>query len=203
MAWEPFRSFTVYIIEVMEKPSKVFDAILVISAKSGDKKAMGLLAKRWHKRLCLQAYRYTKDWNLAQDMAQDTWGTVMQKLHALKDANRFGSWVLSIVTHKALDWLKKEKKQLQHLKNRYQDYKTIPEESEDPKEQQIKQVLELLKKLPPDHKVVLTLFYLEKYSIKQISEITGVSVNTVKTRLFRAREKLKSEIKNKHHEKRY
>ena len=187
----------------MEKPSKVFDAILVLSAKSGDKKAIGLLAKRWHKKLCLHAYRYTNDWNLAQDMAQDTWSTVIHKLHTLKDANRFGSWILSIVTHRALDWLKKEKKQLQHLKNQYYKDKIIPEESEDLKEQQIQQVLELLRELPPDHKVVLTLFYLEKYSIKQISEITGVSVNTVKTRLFRAREKLKSVIKNKHDEKRY
>ncbi|MEM9362245.1 MAG: RNA polymerase sigma factor [Bacteroidota bacterium] len=186
----------------MEKPSKVFDALLVLSAKSGDKKALGLLVERWHKKLCLQAYRYTNSWSLAQDMTQDTWSTVIQKLHTLKDVNRFGSWAMSIVTHKALNWLKKEKRIQNDVKNQYQINKKIEEESEDGKEQQIQKVLEFLKELPSDQKVVLTLFYLEQYNLKQISKITGVSVNTVKTRLFRAREKLKSTIKNKKDEKR-
>ncbi|MEM8846257.1 MAG: RNA polymerase sigma factor [Bacteroidota bacterium] len=186
----------------MEKPSKVFDALLVLSAKSGDKNALGLLVERWHKKLCLQAYRYTEDWSVAQDMAQDTWSTVIRKLHTLKEANRFGSWALSIVTHKALDKLKKERRERNDLKNQYITNKTIAEEPEDVKEQQIQKILQLLKELPSDQKVVLTLFYLEGYSLKQVSEITGVSLNTVKTRLFRAREKLKSTIKSKDDEKR-
>ncbi|MEM9076632.1 MAG: RNA polymerase sigma factor [Bacteroidota bacterium] len=186
----------------MEKPSKVFDALLVLSVKSGDKKALGLLVERWHKKLCLQAYRYTKDWNLAQDIAQDTWDTVIRKLYTLKDVNRFSSWVLSIVTHKALDLLKKEKRQRDDLKKHYKENKTSIEQSENVKEQQIQRIMESLKELPSEQKVVLTLFYLENYNLKQISEITDVSLNTVKTRLFRAREKLKSIVKIKDDEKR-
>ena len=189
-------------METMEKPSKVFDALLVLSAKSGDKKALNLLAERWHKKLCLQAYRYTKDWSMAQDMAQDSWDSIMQKLGSLKDVNRFGSWALSIVTRKALDWLKKEKKELDHLKTHYKESKTLFEEPVNKKEEQIQKVLEALKFLPRDQKVVMTLFYLEEYSLKEVSEITGASMNTVKTRLFRAREKLKSIVKNKDDEKR-
>ena len=57
-----------------------------------------------------------------------------------------------------------------------------------------------VKLLPEHHQMVINLFYVEDYSLKQISEILSISVGTAKSRLFHAREKLKTIIKDKNYE---
>ncbi|MDT0540224.1 sigma-70 family RNA polymerase sigma factor [Croceitalea sp. P059] len=179
----------------MAHPTKILDSLLVLSFQRGDKKALTLLFKRWNKKICVQAFRYTNDWDLAQDVTQDTWRTVLGKIHMLRDANEFGSWVMTIANRKALDYLKSNKKYIkvsyhQELDDSCSDiYETVS------KEDKINSVLIALKALPLEQRIVLQLFYLEEYSMKDISKITGVTVNTIKTRLFRAREKLKLLIK--------
>lgn len=186
----------------MSNTNKILDSFLVISYQSGDKKAIELLVRRWNKKLCVQAYRYTKDWDLAKDVTQDTWHTIITKLFLLRDANSFGSWAMTIASRKALDLIKKDGKNRkidEHYTLVNDEVETSPMSA---KEERIGRILKMIPELPFDQQMVLKLFYLEEYSLKQISEITGVSMNTVKTRLFRAREKLKSIIKNKEDEKR-
>lgn len=180
----------------MDKPEKVLDSLLVLSYQAGDKKALELLVKRWHKKLCIQAFRYTKDWAKAQDIAQDTWKTAIAKLGTLKNPNSFGSWAMTIANRKALDKVKKDAINLQNLKQHFKEKENEAQEFEFNKEQDIAKVIKALAELPIHQKMVLTLFYLEEYNLKEISTITNVTVNTVKTRLFRAREKMKAIIKN-------
>lgn len=185
----------VYIIGRMENSNKILDSLLVLSYQSGDKKALTLLFKRWNKRLCIQAFRYTNDWELAKDLTQDTWRTVITKIHSLRDTYSFGSWIMTIVSRKALDTIKTRKKLTIQIDEKHW-VNTIGEGNEsDIREQQIQLVLKAVTVLPVDQRIVLKLFYLEEYSLKEISTITKVSLNTVKTRLFRAREKMKSILK--------
>ena len=72
MFWEPLQKIAVHRTETMAKPDKIMDALLVVSYKSGDKKALDLLVKRWNHKLCFHVYRYVKDWSLAKDVTQDT-----------------------------------------------------------------------------------------------------------------------------------
>jgi len=117
--------------------------------------------------------------------------------HTLRNSNRFGSWALTIVTRNAVDFLKRKNKSITELKDYYRFNQKIPEtEVKTDKEKKIAKLLKSISKLPEDQGVVLRLFYLESYSLYEISTITGVSMNTVKTRLFRAREKLKKTIKS-------
>ncbi len=178
----------------MGNPNKILDSLLVISYRTGDKKALGLLVERWNKKLCAQAYSYTKDWELAKDITQDTWQVIMAKIHFLKDTNRFGSWALTIVSRKAMDSIKKRQRFIRDHSSIYAKWKNDSNENQ-MKEKTMQQVLKALSSLPTDQQITLRLFYLEEYSLKEISEITRVSVNTVKTRLFRAREKMKTIIK--------
>ena len=194
LQWEPFWFFMVYLIGNMGNPNKILDSLLVISYRTGDKKALGLLVKRWNKKLCAQAYSYTKDWELAKDVTQDTWQVIMTKIHFLKDTNRFGSWALTIVSRKALDSIKKRQRFTSYDHKMATNWKN-DSDGEQINENVVQQVLKAISNLPMDQQATLRLFYLEEYSLKEISEITRVSVNTVKTRLFRAREKMKAIIK--------
>ena len=187
----------------MSRSNTIADSELVLSYQSGDKKALAFLVKRWHKKLCQQAFWYTRDMDSAKDIAQDTWQMIMVKLYDLRDANRFGSWAMTIVSRKAIDHLKKQGKPSNIAASTL-----ATAHSEEPPETteqlELKRMLkEKIKELPEDQRMVLTLFYIEEYSLKEISELTGATVGTVKTRLFRAREKLKKLIKTKRDEKRF
>ncbi|GAA3518175.1 sigma-70 family RNA polymerase sigma factor [Aquimarina addita] len=194
-------SLSIEIDNTMDK--KIFDSLLVLQYQSGNKKAAGLLVKRWHKKLCKQAYWYTNDIDAAKDIAQDSWTTILTKINNLKEPNRFGNWALTIVNRKSIDWLRKNEKELIN-RGRYM-YETNISNTEtntvDDTKYIITQLKNVIKELSIDQQIVLNLFYLESYNIKEISEIIDVSPGTVKSRLFTAREKLKQIFKNRNYEK--
>ncbi|NER16320.1 RNA polymerase sigma factor [Spongiivirga citrea] len=185
----------------MCSPDKILDSWLVLSYKTGNNKALALLVKRWHKKLCRQAFWYTKDMDSAKDIAQDSWQAIINNIHSLKNADQFGSWALTIVTRKAIDYNKKHNKL-----NRNFQVEGIAENTRDPnqislEDDKLLKIRKGLRQLQDDKRQILTLFYLEGYSLKEISAILKMPIATVKTRLFRAREKLKSIIKNANYEK--
>ena len=112
----------------------------------------------------------------------------------LRKADKFGSWGLSIVTRKAIDSLREQ--------NKYQklDFYT---ESNLVEEEQVnisplhKLLLKEIKELPIEQQMVLKLFYVEGYKIHQISDTLNIATGTVKSRLFTAREKLKTILINR------
>ena len=186
----------------MTQRSKIFDALLVLECQTGSKKAMTLLVKRWHAKLCKQAYWYTKDSDQAKDIAQDSWGVILKKIQFLKDPNSFGSWAIMITTRKSIDWLRKQKKERNNLESNYElpHSTTIDDRTLDNDNVHVT-VRNAIRELPERQQQVLNLFYLEEFSIQLISEILDISIGTVKSRLFTAREKLKTILKNRNYEK--
>ena len=183
----------------MDKTDKIVDSWLVLNYQTGHKKSLAILVKRWHGKFCKQAYFYTKDIDIAKDIAQESWRVIMKKVHTLEDTNKFGSWGLSIVTRKAIDWLRKEKRSFNNLKEYYESENKITESfQKDLNEvQKLKMAIE---SLPKGQQMVIRLFYTEEYSLSEISEILKISKGTVKSRLFYAREKLKTIIKSRNYE---
>lgn len=183
----------------MEKTNLLNDSWLIEKYQSGQNSALALLVKRWHLKFCKQAYWYTRDYDSAKDIAQESWVIVIKKIDDLKDTKKFGSWALSIVANKSIDWIRKQ--------NRYKRLNKFPEPFfyADNKElfdnsKSIDEVILAIHKLPENQQIVLKLFYLETNSLNQISKLLKISKGTVKSRLFYAREKLKLIIKNRNHE---
>lgn len=181
----------------MKESKKIVDSWLIASYRAGDNTAFPLLVKRWHIRLCKQAFWYTKDMEVSKDIVQDSWKVILRKLYKLQDPDRFGSWAMTIVRRKALDTIKKNAKDQEQLKIYRKDQIAVSKGNDETggKEEAIAKIMNAMIKLPADQREVLTLFYIEEYSLNEISEITGIPLNTIKTRLFRAREKLKGTLK--------
>lgn len=183
----------------MEKANKIVDSWLVLNYQSGHKKSLAILVKRWHARFCKQAFYYTKDIEVAKDIAQESWRVIINKLHTLEDTNKFGSWGLAIVTRKSIDWLRKEQRDFKNLKEYYESTIVIKvEKLEDLTE--VQKLKQAIKALPKGQQIVIRLFYIEAYSLSEICEILSLSKGTVKSRLFYAREKLKTIIKHRNYE---
>jgi len=183
----------------MDKPENILDSWLVLDYKSGNKKALAILVKRWHPKFCRQAYWYTKDIHQAKDIAQESWTVIMKKISKLKDTNKFGSWAMTIVNRKAVDWLRVQKRKSDGLKGYYESNinQSVTNNNSINELQGLKSAIN---KLPDDQQIVIRLFYTESCSLNEISEILNISKGTVKSRLFYAREKLKSIIKKESHE---
>lgn len=177
----------------MGKTESSEDEILVIQIQSGDVLALQKLVKRWHKRFCEKAYWLTKNADASKDIAQDSWKTIMDKIGTLNDPARFQTWALRIVFTKAMDWLRAHQRDRNKLES-YQNYDTTEEQTLD-HEALKRDLLIAIKALPTDQQMVLQLFYVEDYSLKELSDILKISVGTAKSRLFHAREKLKQQLK--------
>ena len=172
-----------------QKPDQVFDELLVLQYKAGDTKALTLLIKRWHKRITLYAFRNTRNMEASKDITQDVWIVAMQGLKRLKSNTKIGSWLLSITHNKSMDWLRQKEKDRQVEPV---EHEPVGAHSQDERLQQMRLAL---KQLNTDHHNILSLFYLEGFTILEIMQILKLSKGTVKSRLFYARESLKKELK--------
>lgn len=180
----------------MRKTDNSIDEHLIIKYQSGNKKVLTDLVKRWHKVFCNKAYWLIKDRDVAKDIAQDSWKTIIDKLPNLKEPKSFGSWASRIVYHKSLDWIRQKAKERENNQALYREQSIF--ENETKEDELIKQkLLKAIKNLPNNKQVVIKLFYVQEYSLKEISDILKISVGTAKSRLFHAREELKQILKDK------
>ncbi|MGB5376604.1 RNA polymerase sigma factor [Muriicola sp.] len=182
----------------MGNAKKIFEGLLVLQYRLGNKKAFSLLVKRYNVKMYNHAYWFTYNKEIAKDIVQDSWGLIIRKLPNLKEPDSFGSWAMQIVTRKSIDYLNKNKRDREKLKEYYKEPKV--DFNSDQQESDLVKIYTAIKDLPTDQQVVLRLFYLEEYSLKEISEIIDKSEGTVKSRLYHAREKLKTILKNSNHE---
>ncbi|MCA0153865.1 RNA polymerase sigma factor [Winogradskyella vincentii] len=181
------------------KADQYTDEFLVKAFKAGDGMALATLVKRWHKLFCKKAYWLVRDKDVAKDIAQDSWTIIIDKIDKLKEPKHFKYWAYRIICNKSTDWLRAQTRK----KRNKAEYEIVTQNNsiETPDNNNLKQVLlKEIEELPEGQKKVIRLFYIESYSLKQISEILDISTGTTKSRLFHAREKLKKSLKHRNYE---
>ena len=177
------------------------DVKLIQQILQGDPDAFSPLVNKYQKGVHALVWRKIGDFHIAQEITQDAFLNAYQKLGTLKNHNLFAGWLYVIASNLCLDWLRKNRLPMESLdadntnevdKVSYSQYVTEKQEAE-ADETRREVVKELLKKLPESERTVMTLHYLGEMTIKTISEFLGVSPNTVKSRLSRARNRLRKE----------
>ena len=177
------------------------DAQLVHRCLAGDDSAFTTLVKKYQKRVHALAWRKVGDFHTAEELAQDTFLKAYQKLGTLKNPNQFAGWLYVITNRLCIAWHRKQKSPMESLETTsgeeiaemsYRHYEDETREKaavEDRRER----VNALLEKLPESERTVVTLHYLGEMTSKAIGEFLGVSPNTVRSRLQRARNRLLKE----------
>jgi len=172
----------------------VSDAILVLKCQRRDEMAFRELVNRWEPRLYYYLRRVVENENAVWDVLQETWLAVFQNIRKLQHPCKFPAWLYQISHNKAVNWLRKENKFIQMTNEQVANYcehnTTISAVKE-----QAELVHKLLGKLKLDHREVLTLYFLEGFSINEMAQIIGVSEGTVKSRLYYAKHKLHEALK--------
>jgi RNA polymerase sigma-70 factor (ECF subfamily) len=184
----------------MNKNKYLSDTVLIANYQNGDKKALSLLVKKWHLHFCNFAFWIVKDADISKDIAQESWTVILNKLDTLQEPEKFKSWAISIVNRKAIDFIRERNREQVKLEKHYLENRS--EETIQITDDLIKnKLLKSIENLSVEHQLVVRLFYKESYSLKEISEILTISEGTVKSRLFHAREKLKTIFKKYKNEK--
>ena len=183
------------------------DVQLIHDILSGNDAAFSILMNKYQKSVHALAWRKIQDFHYAEEVMQDTFLKAYKKLPTLKNPNQFAGWLHVIANRLCIDWLRKHKRQ--------QEQKLVMQSLEDTRAEEIEKssytqhvseqrmmertesyhelVERLLEKLPENERAVVTLFYLDEMSTKEIGKFMGVSVNTITSRLQRARKRLQTD----------
>ncbi len=175
------------------------DVVLIQRILAGDEDAFASLIRKYRKQVHAQALRQVDDFQIAEDIVQETFLQVYQRLETLEDPKLFPKWLYVIVNRRCIAWLRKNRLQIQSLEETdiseieteaYSRY-VASEHAKTTAEAQRDLVQKLLTKLKESDREVITLHYFEEMSSSEIGTFLGVSENTVKSRLHRARQRLK------------
>ncbi|MCR2823632.1 sigma-70 family RNA polymerase sigma factor [Lederbergia panacisoli] len=145
-------------------------------------------------RLTKLAYNYTKDWNLAEDIVQDVFIACYKEYENIDKIISFKAWIFRITINKCKDLLKSSLfKRVVTNSNLLTFTKSseLPPEMVLIKNSEEEYLSTCVLELPIKYREVITLYYYEELSIEEISEILKINKNTIKTRMSRARVKLK------------
>ncbi len=193
---------------MLKSKSQLLDELLVLQAQGGDRQAINILVQKWNKKLVYQSYIRTNNWEESQDIVQNVWQWLYHHLDKLDDVSNFASWIRTIVDRRSIDWVRKAstKKEVNKKSDGTIgfDHFDIVDDTDDVgnrQEESLNRLEKGLQRLNADMKLILTLYYLESSSIESISKILKIPKGTVKSRLFHAREKLKSYINNEYDER--
>ena len=173
------------------------DGWLVVRIRDGDLEALGELYERYKTQVYRTALAITRDERAAEDILQETFLRVYAYAGRIDETVSLGPWLYRVTVNMAYSWTSRVKRWLHCLQDMF-DRWTLPAQwhpeatTEEREQRQILQ--QAIDALPPRHRVVIVLHYLEGLSLREIARVVDVPEGTVKSRLHYARESLRKAI---------
>jgi RNA polymerase sigma factor (sigma-70 family) len=166
--------------------------------KKGDSASYAFLVNKYKNMAFTVALKIVNNREDAEDIIQESFLKAYQQIHTFENKSKFSTWLYTIIYRAALNKLPKNKVAFLGIddevhENYMADETSTPAESLETKETQ-QHVKEAIQRLPQGEAILITLYYLNENSLKEIEEITGLNVNNIKIKLFRARKKLEQEL---------
>jgi RNA polymerase sigma-70 factor (ECF subfamily) len=164
---------------------------------SGRRDAQYQLYRKFAPTMLAVCFRYARNRDEAEDFLQEGFVKVFQKISSFRKEGSFEGWMKRIMINHALNEVKKNRKVPFH-----EDIEGINETqiidahevAENVEPVQADALLEMVRTLPEGYRIVFTLYVMEDYSHREISEALNISESTSKTQLLKARRLLKNKL---------
>jgi len=186
--------------------SKLSDNELIEQTLAGNRAAYADLVKRHQRFVFTLAMRFAKGREDAEEIAQDCFIKAYRSLASFQGQAKFSTWLYSIVYTTAMTFLRKKRvgtdsiddeNTIIQLENRPSGYDVNNVENKSRSFYLNQAIGQLL----PDDAAIITMFYKGEQSLEEIAQALGMEANTVKVKLFRARQRLKEKLeRNLKHE---
>lgn len=176
------------------------DRALVTKAQRGDQRAFSTLVARHQRYVYNLAYRVLQDPDEAQELAQEAFLRAWEGLGGFRGTAKFTTWLYRIVTNLCYNRLPGLRRQLAECAVDSVDEPALPA-SQDPRAiveagERRAALHRQVAELPAKYRLVISLFYLQGLSYREIAQVLDQPIGTVKTHLFRARERLKRQMQD-------
>lgn len=172
------------------------DLILVENILSGNIKDFERLVERYETTILKFIYSMIRDKQIAEDITQEVFITVYNKLDTFDSKYKFSNWILRISKNKCIDYIRKAKKVNESNIDEFVSIKSTeisPEEKLEFKEtKQI--VIQYINTLSDIDKQIIMLRYSQKSTFNDISKILDINESSVKRRYYKIREQFKKRI---------
>lgn len=161
---------------------RILSELLLVRYRRGESRAFDELVKHWHDRLFYYLMRLVSNEEDAWDSLQETWVALARDADRLREPSGVVMWLYKTARHKAMD----------RLRERYDDRTVSMECAEMPAEEldtvffaveDVELIHDALEQLPLCHREVLTLYFLRDLTMEEISQVLGIALGTVKSRL--------------------
>ena len=175
------------------QPKHITTDELIRRCKAGERKAQELLYNQFAGKMLGVCLRYAADKMQAEDMLQNGFIKVFQKMVDYRGEGLFEGWVRRIMVHSSIEYYRKHHKMLQIVDMDEPGYE-VAVNPVATANLGAKDLMALIQQLSPGYRVVFNLYAIEGYSHKEIAEIAGISEGASKSQLSRARGILKEQI---------
>lgn len=174
---------------------------LIESSKAGDTRAQYELYQRYARAMFNICNRMMNHKEEAEDMLQESFTVAFKRLHSFRYDSTFGAWLKRIVVNHCINELKRKKAALVLTDD--METHDVSEEKEEVLDGtlDVQVVKEAMHELPEGYRVIFSLYLLEGYDHNEIAEILNITVSTSKSQYHRAKQKIKSIINQKFHER--
>jgi RNA polymerase sigma factor (sigma-70 family) len=173
-------------------------------AKKSNKEGITYLYESTYQKGYYIALKYLKNEQNAEDVLQDSYIKAFQSIEQLEDESKFESWLGRIIATRSLNELKKKNPILfSETKNEEEgdisftfedDRVDISPELAIDQQETSRLIKDMMADLSDEQRMCVTMFYMEEMTIKEIAETLAVSENTVKSRLYYGRDKIKNKV---------
>lgn len=178
------------------------DAELVVAALAGNTQAFDVLVTRYRRAMLTIAQQVVRNPTDAEDVVQDAFLRAFEALPQLTDLNRFGAWLHSITRNRALRYYKSEgryqpQEDMEPYLNRGADTSAADPAHLVERELTQQAIRDAIQELPDDFRVVIELYYWAEMPQKRMAEFLSLPLTTVKWRLHKAKELLKTTLERR------
>jgi RNA polymerase sigma-70 factor (ECF subfamily) len=170
------------------------DSDLLGAVAAGGQAAFERLYHRYEKRLYQYVYTLVNDQTVAEDVVGETMIAIWRGAGSFSGTSRLSTWIFGIARHKSLDALRRAGRRQREVD--LDGAADLPSSCDSPLEGVHRKQVESLTKralamLSPEHQEILRLVFYEELPYDEISTMLGIPSNTVKTRVFYAKQHLK------------
>ena len=161
----------------------------------GDTRAFGTLVERYQDYIFTLVYRMLRCREEAEEVAQDTFLKAFEALSQFRGEAKFSTWLYRIAYRKSLDRLRLKKRHDNTLELKEEITGSQVEDLETGLEYMLQaERAEIIRKcimqLPEQEAAIVTFYYMEEQSVKEIRQITGLTEDNIKVKLYRSRKLL-------------
>jgi RNA polymerase sigma-70 factor (ECF subfamily) len=177
---------------------KTEEADLVRRVQARDEMAFREIVDRYQSKVFSIIYGILRNHNDAEDIAQQVFAKIYFSIHSFDFRSSLLTWVYKITVNECYDYLRKKKVRKLVYESEFSDDESVGMERSEPDPAQPIDVrlarrdlvLKLLAKVSEEDRNLMLLKEVEGHSVEELAQLTGMNENTIKVKLFRARQKL-------------